>query len=61
MDLEGYFASLSLDELWDIHERISDLLEARIIAEKQLIEKQLSALDAEKQTIEGRNGNDEDG
>jgi DNA-binding protein H-NS len=61
MDLEGYFASLSLDELWDIHERISELLEARINAEKQLIEKQLEAIDAERQTIEGQNERDQEG
>jgi len=53
MDLDRYFASLSLDELWELQERISALLEARIIAENQLIEEQLNEIDAE-----GQNRND---
>jgi DNA-binding protein H-NS len=35
---------LSLDELWLIHEQISDLLSERILAEKRELEKRLAQL-----------------
>jgi DNA-binding protein H-NS len=33
---------MSLDELWTLHERISNLLSARILAEKRELEKRLA-------------------
>jgi DNA-binding protein H-NS len=43
-ELEG----LSLDDLWALHEQISKLLSARIIAEKQQLEKRLDQLNRGK-------------
>jgi DNA-binding protein H-NS len=40
LDLEG----MSLDELWELHERISTLLSARMIAEKEELENRLAQL-----------------
>src|SRR5436190_22733621 len=36
--------TLSLDELWDLHERISAMLSARMIAEKEELENRLAQL-----------------
>ena len=36
-------ASMSVDELWEIHEEISKLLEAKMLAEKKMLEPGLSA------------------
>ena len=35
------FASMSVEELWEIHEEISKLLEAKMLAEKKLLERRL--------------------
>ena len=40
IDLEG----MSLDELWELHERLSRILSDRILAEKQQLEKRLAQL-----------------
>ena len=32
---------MSVEELWEIYEALLDLLEAKIVAEKQMIERQL--------------------
>ncbi len=37
--------SMSLDDLWSLHEKISAILTARIKAEKQELEKRLAVLD----------------
>jgi DNA-binding protein H-NS len=37
--------SMSLDDLWSLHEKISAILSARIRAEKQELEKRLAVLD----------------
>jgi DNA-binding protein H-NS len=37
--------SMSLDELWSLHEKISEILSARIKAEKRELEKRLAVLD----------------
>jgi DNA-binding protein H-NS len=37
--------SMSLDDLWSLHERVSAILSARIKAEKQELEKRLAVLD----------------
>ena len=47
-ELEG----LSLDDLWALHEQISKLLSARIIAEKQQLEKRLDQLNRGKSITE---------
>jgi DNA-binding protein H-NS len=38
------FASMSVDELWEMHEEISKLLEAKMLAEKKMLERRLSRL-----------------
>jgi len=38
------FASMSVDELWEIHEEISKLLEAKMLAEKKMLECRLISL-----------------
>ena len=38
------FASMSVDELWEIHEEISKLLEAKILTEKKMLERRLISL-----------------
>jgi DNA-binding protein H-NS len=48
LDLKG----MSLDELWTLHERISSLLSARIVAEKQELEKRLVQLNRGKDARE---------
>ena len=42
--LPANFASMSVDELWGIHEEISKLLKARMLAEKKKLERQLISL-----------------
>lgn len=39
------FESMSLDDLWSLHEKISAILSARIKAEKRELEKRLAVLD----------------
>ena len=41
MNLLANFASMSVDELWKIHEEISQLLEAKMLAEKKMLERRL--------------------
>jgi DNA-binding protein H-NS len=48
LNLEG----MSLDELWTLHERISSLLSARILAEKHQLEKRLAHLNRGKDAHE---------
>jgi DNA-binding protein H-NS len=43
--------SMSLDDLWSLHERISAILSARIKAEKHELEKRLAVLDRGMGTI----------
>jgi DNA-binding protein H-NS len=44
---------MSLDELWTLHERISSLLSARILAEKHELEKRLAYLNRGTDAPEG--------
>jgi ribosome maturation factor RimP len=37
------FGSMTVDELWELHEEISKLLEAKMLAEKKMLEPGLSA------------------
>jgi len=37
---------MSVDELWEIHEEISKLLEAKMLAEKKMLERRLIDLHA---------------
>ena len=41
MTTKANFASMSVEELWEIYEEISKLLEAKMLAEKKMIERQL--------------------
>ena len=41
---DANFASMSVEELWGIHEEISNLLEAKILAEKKMLEQRLISL-----------------
>jgi DNA-binding protein H-NS len=47
------FASMSVDELWEIHEEISKLLEAKILAEKKMLERRLISLHPAKTDLKG--------
>jgi DNA-binding protein H-NS len=38
------FASMSVEELWGIHEEISKLLKAKLLAEKKMLEQRLISL-----------------
>ena len=38
------FASMSVEELWEIYEEISKLLEAKMLAEKKVLERRLDRL-----------------
>ena len=40
MKLPADFASMSVDELWEIYEELLELLEAKILAEKAMLERQ---------------------
>ena len=44
MIIKANFASMSVGELWEIHEEISKLLEAKILAEKEVLEQRLISL-----------------
>ena len=44
MTLKANFASMSVEELWEIHEEISKLLEAKMLAEKKMLEQRLISL-----------------
>ena len=41
---DNYFDGLTIDELWSLHLAISRMLSEKIIVEKNLLEKRLSAL-----------------
>jgi len=41
---DNYFDGLTIDDLWSLHLAISRMLSEKIIAEKNLLEKRLSAL-----------------
>lgn len=49
LDLE----SMSVDELWSFHERISKILSERITSEKQELEKRLAVLNRGRNAIGG--------
>ena len=40
MKLPAKFASLTVDELWEIYEEILDLLETKILAERKMLKRQ---------------------
>ena len=44
MKLPANFVSMSVEELWEIHEEISKLLEAKMLAEKKVLEQRLISL-----------------
>jgi len=51
IDLE----SMSVDDLWLLHEKISGILSARITSEKRELEKRLAVLNRGRDLIEGKN------
>jgi DNA-binding protein H-NS len=48
VNLLANYASMSVNELWEIHEKISKLLEAKILAEKKMLERRLNSLQPAK-------------
>jgi DNA-binding protein H-NS len=44
VNLPANFASMSVEELWEIYEEISKLLEAKMLAEKKILERRLISL-----------------
>ena len=52
LDLE----SMSVDDLWSLHEKISRILSARITSEKQELEKRLAVLNRGRSAVEGDSG-----
>ena len=48
------FASMSVEELWEIYEEISKLLEAKMLAEKKMLEGRLSSLRPAKTDLKTR-------
>jgi DNA-binding protein H-NS len=54
VDLLANFASMSVDELWEIHEDISKALEATILAEKKKLERRLNSLQPAKTDLKAR-------
>jgi DNA-binding protein H-NS len=46
--------SMSVDDLWSLHGKISELLSARITSEKRELEKRLAVLGRGRDTIEGK-------
>ena len=45
--------SMSIDDLWSLHEKISQILSTRIASEKQELEKRLAVLNRGRHAIEG--------
>lgn len=41
---EADFGSIMIDDLWALYEKLSDKLEARIVAEQEVLERRLAAL-----------------
>jgi DNA-binding protein H-NS len=52
LDLE----SMPVDDLWSLHEQISELLSTRITSEKHELEKRLAVLNRGRDVIEGKAG-----
>jgi DNA-binding protein H-NS len=44
------FDSMSVDEMWELYEKISQILSVRLVSEKRELEKRLSQLRREKET-----------
>ena len=40
MKLPAKFASMTVDELWEVYEEILNLLEAKMLAEKKMLKRQ---------------------
>jgi DNA-binding protein H-NS len=52
IDLE----TMSVDDLWSLHEKISEILSVRITSEKRELEKRLAVLNRGADAVEGREG-----
>ena len=53
MTINANFASMSVEELWEIYEEISKLLEAKMLAEKKMLEQRLISLHPAKADPKG--------
>ena len=51
MTRNANFASMSVEELWEIYEEISKLLEAKMLAEKKMLERRLGGLPAKTERL----------
>ena len=54
MIIKTNFGSMSVEELWGIHEEISKLLEAKMLAEKKMLEQRLISLHPAKIDLKAR-------
>ncbi|WP_257170260.1 H-NS histone family protein [Bradyrhizobium sp. SRS-191] len=50
------FEAMSFDDLWSLHEQISQILAERITSEKRELERRLAVLNRSRGVIEGANG-----
>jgi DNA-binding protein H-NS len=50
------FEAMSFDDLWSLHEQISQILAVRITSEKRELERRLAVLNRSRGAIEGVNG-----
>ena len=48
------FEAMSFDDLWSLHEQISQILSARITSEKRELERRLAVLNRGRDVIEGK-------
>ena len=48
------FEAMSFDDLWSLHEQISEILSARITSEKRELERRLAVLNRGRDVIEGK-------
>jgi len=51
-----YLTSMSVDELWALHQEVAATLVAKITAEKEVIEDRLRLLDQARSDANGNNG-----
>ncbi|CAL78563.1 putative histone-like nucleoid-structuring protein H-NS family [Bradyrhizobium sp. ORS 278] len=52
------FEAMSFDDLWSLHEQISQILAERITSEKRELERRLAVLNRSRGVIEGPNSED---
>ena len=47
------FVLMSVDQLWEIYEEISEILQAKILAEKKMLERRLNSVDPAQRPPKG--------